>query len=249
VSHGSSAGNRQARGLRAYRHCLATFAAGLVGLSFSHTSEAQTYLCPPPPEGVYGLPGGPKFAEVPLPADGFADKLDDPRWNGAWRNDFAVSSSTEAGVRMLREGNYLFISLEAKVDPNGAVAGADAVYLGFSRDGTTADLVKIMMTAGPPLSNSMSISSVNWWQTTDGGATDWPSGGEPLPWASGSNIHAWSNTVAAGGRWAINAKIDLVAVGAHLDSGAALANDFRFFYLIDIRTATDTIPSCLLAIA
>jgi hypothetical protein len=179
---------------------------------------------------------------MPLP-DTFASQLDDPRWNGAWHDDFIPSSSTEAGVRIVKEGGFLFISLDTPVDPNGAAINSDAVYLGFSRDGVTAEMVKITMTAVPPLTNATQISSVNWWKTTDGGATPWPKQGGPLLWATTSNIHVWSGTGTGNGdSWAFNAKIDLTAVGAHLDGGAALSSNFYIWYEILVQTPAGPVP-------
>jgi len=215
---------------------------GLALLFFQKPAKAQTYLCPPPPEGVYGLPGGPKFAESPAP-DTFASQLDDPRWNGSWREDFATGSSTEVGVRVLKEGNFLFLSLEAKADPNGAAINSDAIYLGFSRDGTTAEMVKVTMTAAPPLTNAIQVSTINWWKTTDAGATPWPKQGGPLPWASTATIHDWSGTgTGNGSAWAFNTKIDLAAVGSHLDGGGPLTTNFYMWFEINVQTAAGPIP-------
>jgi hypothetical protein len=209
------------------------------------TAFAQTYVCPPPPEGVYGLPGGPKFAESPPPADTFYSQLDDPRWNGSWREDFATVSSTESGVRMLKEGNFLFISFEGKVDPDGAsgAGSTDQVLLGFSADGTTAEMVKIGMTLSPPQTNSVGISTTHWWRTTNGGTTDWAEQSVPLTWAGGSNIHLWSGsgTGPNGDAWAFNAKLDLSAIATHLGATPPLTS-FFMWYEIDISTPSATIP-------
>lgn len=224
--------------------------AWLLGLVIdAPAAVAQTYLCPPPPEGVFGLNGGPKFAEATLPDD-FASQLDDPRWNGAWREDFQAAASTEAGVRMLKEGNFLFISFRAKVDPSGASA-TDAVRLGFSRNGLSAEMFEIGMSATAALTNSNQITLNRWWTTSDGGATNWSRGPNVLPWARPANIHAWSEAAAPitppnfgtanGDDWAINVKIDLAAVGTHLDGGGPLSADFRMWYEIDIRTSAGSI--------
>ena len=149
-------------------------------LGWASGASAQTYLCPPAPEGVFGLPGGPRFTDSPLP-DTFASQLDNPRWNGSWREDFADSTSTEAGARILNDGTNLFFSLQAVVDPDGAQVGSDAVYLGFSKDGTTGVVVKVLMDAAPPAAgftnDATSISTASWWKTTNGGSTGWPSRG------------------------------------------------------------------------
>jgi hypothetical protein len=216
------------------RSCIA-LATGFISLATAESvSRAQTYVCPPPPEGVYGLPGGPKFAEMPLP-DSFASQLDDPRWNGAWREDFTTGSSTEAGVRMLKEGTNLFISFEAKVDPDGATGSGstDQVYLGFSASGTTAEAVKITMTATPPpppLSQTNSTQvNLSFSGTSNGGTTWGPLG--PRPWASTSNVHVWSGAGAGNGdSWAFNAKIDLTKVLGGLPSS------FSMWYEIDISS-------------
>jgi hypothetical protein len=225
------------------RSCrVALFAAIAVagGLTaFDTTAVAETYVCPPAAQGVPGLLGGPKFAETVLP-DAFASELGDPRWTGAWREDFPTSLSTEVGSRMLKEGNVLFVSLEGKVDPNDAAVNSDGVYLGFSRDGVTAEMVKVTLSASPPLKNSPAVSSINWWKTTDGGATPWPKQGGPLPWARSSNIHAWAAPASTGNgdSWAINAKIDLADVGTHLDAGPPLVGNFYMWYEIVVQTAT-----------
>jgi hypothetical protein len=215
-------------------------------LVWASRAGAQTYLCPPPPEGVFGLPGGPRFAESPLP-DAFASQLDDPRWNGAWREDFAVSSSTEAGARILNDGTSLFLSLQATTDPDGAQQGADAVYVGFSKDGTTGVMVKVLLTAAPPAAgftnDGTSIGAASWWKTTDGGTTGWRKQGPPQTWAGPSNVHLWTGDgTANGSAWAFNAKLSLADLGTALGLGGALTGPFFMWYEIDVVTATATVP-------
>ena len=214
-------------------------------LAFAWTSRAsaQTYLCPPAPEGVFGLPGGPRFTESPAP-DIFAPELDDPRWNGAWREDFSVSSSTEASARILNDGTSLFVSLQATVDPDGAQIGSDAVYLGFSQDGTTGIVVKILMDAAPPAAgftnDSTSVSSATWWKTTNGGASPWLKQG-PQSWATPANVHLWTGDgTANGAAWAFNAKLSLADLGTALGLGSALGGQFFMWYQIDIETPSTT---------
>lgn len=203
------------------------------------SSSAQTYVCPPPPEGVFGLPGPPKFAD-PTP-DAFSSQLDDPRWNGAWREDFATGSSTEAGVRMLKDGDNLFISLEAKADPNGAAINADNIYIGFSQDGTTGVFVKASLLAGPPLTNSNQVQSAIAYKTTNGGTT-WTAVAQG--WADSTNVHAWAGTGTGNGdAWAINLKLSLTALGSALGlaPGVALNGPFFMWYEINVLTPTTTV--------
>jgi hypothetical protein len=211
--------------------------------AFASRAAAQTYLCPPAPEGVYGLPGGPRFTETPAP-DSFAPQLDDPRWNGAWREDFSVSSSTEASARILNDGTSLFVSLQATADPDGAQIGSDAVYLGFSQDGTTGVVVKILMDAAPPAggftNDSTSVSSATWWKTTNGGSSPWTKQG-PQSWATPSNVHLWTGDgTANGAAWAFNAKLSLADLGTALGLGGPLGGQFLMWYQIDIETASTT---------
>ena len=233
----------QPEGRRAWSALRGIVVASVVlHLGLTSIAQAQTFLCPPPPEGVFGLPGGPKFAESPLP-DPFASQLDDPRWNGAWREDFATASSTEASARILREGDSLFLSLEARVDPNGAAANADSVYLGFSKDGVTAVMVKVTMTAGPPLTNSNQVQTSNSWKTTDGGATAWNTVFPPQTWATNAKIHAWSGAgTATGSAWAINAKLSLTEIGAALGLPGALGGPYFMWYEVDVVTPSQTVP-------
>lgn len=206
---------------------------------------AVEYVCPPPPEGVYGLPGGPKFAESPAP-DTFASQLDDPRWNGNYRHDFSDASSTEAAVRMLKEGDALFLSFEARVDPDGATPTVDGVYLAFSKDGNTAVMTKVMLTAAAPLQNSGSVSTSNWWKTTDGGATPWPKQTLPQTWATSTNVHAWSGSgsggTATGSSWAVNAKLSLTALGSALGLPGPLGGPFKMWFEIAVHTTAGPIP-------
>ena len=193
-------------------------------------------VCPPPPEGVFGLPGAPQFA-APTP-DTFGGQLDDPRWNGNYRLDFTDASSSEAAVRMLRDGDALYVSFEARVDPDGAAANVDGIYVGFSQDGTTAVMTNVTMTAGPPLTNSNAISAAKWWKTTNGGATSWHEQSVPQTWATGTNVHAWSGTGTGPGAsaWALNAKFSLTDIGAAL-GGGPLTGPFRMWFEINVHTA------------
>jgi hypothetical protein len=203
-------------------------------------ASAVTYLCPPAPEGVYGLPGGPQFAN-PIP-DTFGSELDDPRWNGSWREDFAATTSTEAAARILNDGTYLYFSLQAIADPDGAQIASDAVYLGFSQDGTTGILVKVVMDAAPPsggwVNDATSVSTATWWKTTNGGTTPWPKKG-PQSWATPTTIHLWTGAgTANGSAWGFNARLSLADIGSALGLSGALTGPFYMWYQIDIETAS-----------
>ena len=216
-----------------------------VTLGWASVASAQTYLCPPAPEGVFGLPGGPRFTDSPLP-DAFASQLDDPRWNGSWREDFADSTSTEAGARILNDGTSLFFSLQAIADPDGAQVGSDAVYLGFSKDGNTGVVVKVLMDAASPAAgftnDATSISTASWWKTANGGATGWPKQGLPQTWASSSTIHVWTGDgTANGAAWGFNAKLSLADLGTALGLGTPLNGPFFMWYQIDVETPTTTV--------
>jgi hypothetical protein len=212
--------------------------------AWASRASAQTYLCPPAPEGVFGLTGAPRFADNPAP-DQFATQLDDPRWNGAWREDFSDTSSTEASARILMDDTYLYISLQAIVDPDGAQVVSDAVYLGFSQDQTTGIAVKILMDAAPPAGgftdDSTSISTTNWWKTTNGGTPNWPKQG-PQSWAQPPNVRLWTGAgTANGSAWAFNARLSLTDLGAALGlASGKLSGPFYMWYQIDIETPATT---------
>ena len=216
--------------------------AGLFGLAlcivWAPRVAAQTYLCPPPPEGVYGLPGPPQFAN-PSAGDTFYSQLDDPRWNGSWREDFpSATTSTEAGARILSDGTYLYFSLQALADPDHAQPNADAVYLGFSQDGTTAIIVKIVMSGTPTdYVDSPNFSPATAWKTTDGGVSSWHTTG-PQAWVAPTqnNIRVWTGAgTGNGAEWGFNARISLADVGMAL-SGSPLTGPFRMWYQIEVET-------------
>ena len=118
-------------------------------------------------------------------------------------------------MRILNDGTSLFFSLQAVVDPDGAQVGSDAVYLGFSKDGTTGVVVKVLMTAAPPsagfTNDATSISTARGLlvgRATNGGSTGWPKQGLPQTWASSSTVHVWTgNGTANGAAWGFNAKL------------------------------------------
>ena len=235
--------------------CLSWFALFAL-LMFARAATADN-MCAPALVGVFGLTGPPDFANQPevvatnndlaVPA-GFGQQLDDPRWNGSWRQDFAGGGATEAGMRALQDGNVLYLSFLVYTDPTATLtAGGDKVFVGFS-DGTKADLAQIVITAGEPLRNSPSISGSTWFKTINGG-TIWTIGAGPLGWVETGKIRAWSGdgthawgpaggpgTGVTGVRWAINMRIDLALVGAHLGLGGALPRPFKFFSEISIAT-------------
>ncbi len=215
-------------------------------LAFSAKAAAQTYLCPPAPEGVFGLPGGPRFADSPAP-DTFASQLDDPRWNGSWREDFSVSTSTEAGARILNDGTYLYISLQATVDPDGAQVGSDAVYLGFSADGNTGVVVKVLMDAASPstgfTNDATAVSTATWWKTTNGGSSPWPKQGLPQAWATSANVHLWTGDGTANGAASC---VQRPAQPGGSGDGARPRRgpwngQFSMWYQIDIETTSTTV--------
>ena len=217
---------------------------GVVVLALASTAEAQTtYLCPPAPTGVPGLSGGPRFADSPLP-DSFAAQLDDPRWTGAWREDFSDASSTEASARILNDGSNLFLSLQAVIDPDGAQVGSDAVYFGFSKDGTTGIFVKVVMDAAPPaggfVNDATSISAASSWKTTNGGTSGWPKQG-PQTWTGPTTVHIWTGAGTGNhASWAVNAKLSLATLGTALGLGGALSGPFYMWYQINIETPSTT---------
>jgi hypothetical protein len=196
---------------------------------------------------VFGLPGAPQFA-APTP-DTFGTQLDDPRWNGNYRQDFTDASATEADVRMLRDGDALYLSFEARVDPDGAAPNVDGIYVGFSQDGNTAVMTKVtmpMMVTPPPFTNSNEINSSFWWKTTNGGTSPWHRQAVPQTWATGTNVHAWvgagSPGTGTGSAWALNAKFSLTDIGAAL-GGGALTGPFLMWFEIAVQTtAAGTIP-------
>jgi hypothetical protein len=205
---------------------------------------AQT-ACPPPPDPVPGLSGGPKF--LGGATDQFADKVDDPRWNGAYRDDYPDASETEVGVRMLKEGDGLFVSFDVKRDPNGAAVNADAVYVGFAKAGDANGVIaKISFTNPPspatlvPATNTGDVIQVAFWKTADGGG-HWTS--TPASWASPTNVHAWTGSgTGTGSSWVISGRFSLAALATALGVSSTLAAPFQMWFDVDVSTGEGPIP-------
>jgi hypothetical protein len=177
--------------------------------------------------------------------DALASQLDDPRWTGAWREDFSTSQSTQAAARILDDGANLFLSLQAIVDPDGAQVGSDAVYLGVSQDGATAIMVKVVMDAVPPVAgfvnDATSVSTASNWKTTNGGASVWPKKG-PQSWATPASVHLWTGAGTANrAAWAYNFKMSLADLGTALGLSGPLAPPFHLWYQIDVETPSTTV--------
>jgi hypothetical protein len=230
-------------------------------------------MCPGTPQWVPGLSGPPDFANAievdvaaleldqPVPI-GFAQQIDDPRWNGAWRYDQDPGGGVMWGVRALVDKTpapqTLYLSMQVRADPNGAQAGSnlDAAYIGFAlNDGSKAEILKLTMTQNPPLRASNSHISVSC-SHYDG--TNW----SPFlvcGYASAATIRAWSGegTKAVAGspagtdptyvEWAFHAKIDVALVGQSLTESQPipvppLSPPFRVYLGVDVSVGTAVVP-------
>ncbi|HEY6476210.1 MAG TPA: hypothetical protein VI456_06475, partial [Polyangia bacterium] len=229
---------------RGVRQAAVVLGLPLLSLAWAPASRAQTtYVCPPAPTGVPGLSGGPQFAAT-NPPDAFASELADPRWTGAWREDFSATSTSQVASRILNDGSNIFLSLQAIVDPDGAQIGADGIYLGFSQDGTTAKFVKVVMDAAPPaggfVNDATSISTASSWKTTNGGNSVWPKQG-PQSWALPTGIHVWTgNGTENGASWGFNVELSLADLGTTLGLAGPLTTPFYMWYEIVVETPTSS---------
>ena len=95
--------------------------------------------CIPPAGGVPYLPGPPQWLDPSPPSGTTRPQVDDPRWAGAYRQDFPTQFGTEATFRALNSGGYLYFTLQSLIDPNGTTSG-DTVWLGLG-DGTNSHLL------------------------------------------------------------------------------------------------------------
>jgi hypothetical protein len=107
-------------------------------LLFARSAEAQT-SCITGPASVPGLSGAPNWFGSPASSSnpgGSRPDIDDPRWAGAPLLPFLGANSASAPTfRILRHGNYLYLSYHAPL----SASGSDRVYFGFSEGVGAAD--------------------------------------------------------------------------------------------------------------
>ena len=167
--------------------------------------------------------------------------LDDVRWRGATRVDFAAGAAHGVFFRGLHDNSgqeFIYITLRAGFVPEMNTS-RDFVYIGLQKHGTN-DAIAIRIQAhdssftnagAPPLAAPGPPFTVQVKQSTAGGA--WNIVGEPN-WID-ANARVWQQDQSVDGnfRWGIQIRIPVSAGGGILNTnGPELGTDFDMWYLI-----------------
>lgn len=183
------------------------------------------------PISLPGLPGPPSWNGAE-DADDWRAQLHDPRWAGGPLRSFgtgcassatcpSVGADDDARFRVIRSGNFLYVSFQALADSTLTVQ--DKVYFGYTRGAAGRVVAVIPDSAGawvatpatphdtvlPKLNRTAYVS---YYETTDASATD-PS------WTRTNAIPSWVSDVVTwtgspGVTWAVTFKVDISGAGA-----------------------------------
>ncbi len=225
-------------------------------------TQGQAATCIQGPIALPWLSGPPEWDD--FDGDGFwRPELHDPRWSGTpFRylrfdpSSPAEGFASDSAVRVLEDGNFLYVSFQVMMDDNGPNLN-DFVYLAFTEGGAQgAYAVAISMRdsgtaivppadpdgAGPSEVNAdvdppetVANNAVVWWHTVD-------ADGPALPvWTPTTGVPAWlqaarwDRSTAGSPRWAMTLRVDLGAIGA-------TGNRKMFFGTnVDVAAASDVI--------
>lgn len=221
------------------------------GATLSAPSSARQ--CLNGPLDVPGLNGAPVWLGAPGATD-WRPELDDPRWAGSPVRLFPFNDGAgdEAQYRVLYSGGKIYVTIQVLNDPL-VTDFADAVYFGFTRSGTGADVVKIApdrttpSVVGPaavvphdatlPVKTDDSVETadhtgyingyVNWYSTPDATASApvWSAHSNERPMFL-SNLATWNGSPVV--KWAVSFIVD----------PGQLAGPFRIFVGTHVQTST-----------
>jgi len=193
--------------------------------------------------GVPGISGPPDWLSGGAGQD---FKLDDVRWRGATRVDFAAGAAHGVFFRALHDNSgqeFIYITLRAGFVPEMNLS-RDLVYIGLQRHGTN-DAIVIRIQAHdssfsdagpPPMGPPAHPFSIQVNQSTGGGPFSGNIVGNPN-WID-ANARVWlqnNNTIPSDPnfRWGVQIRIPVSAGGGILNTnGPQLSTDFDMWYLI-----------------
>jgi len=192
--------------------------------------------------GVPGISGPPDWLSGGAGQD---FRLDDVRWRGATRVDFAAGAAHGVFFRAVHDNSgqeFIYITLRAGFVPEMNTS-RDLVYIGLQRHGTNdAIVIRIQAhdssfsNAGPPLGGAPAHAfTVQVNQSTGGGSFSGNIVSNPT-WID-ANARVWlqdnSNIADPNFRWGIQIRIPVSAAGGILNNaGPQLSTDFDMWYLI-----------------
>ena len=193
--------------------------------------------------GVPGASGPPDWLSGGAGQD---FRLDDVRWRGATKVDFAAGAAHGIFFRAIHAASgqeFIYITLRAGFVPEMNLS-RDLVYIGLQRHGTT-DAIVIRIQAHdssfsdagpPPMGPPVAPFSIQVNQSTGGSPFSGNIVGNPN-WIN-ANARVWlqnNNTVPGDPnfRWAVQIRIPVSAAGGILNTnGPQLSTDFDMWYLI-----------------
>jgi hypothetical protein len=224
-------------------------------------APTEVCRCAHPPVTLPGLGGPPEWFDVD--GDGFfRPELHDPRWSGAplealaFGGDGAVDTDG-ARARVLRHGDYLYLSVQAYTDDTGPNAN-DFVYVGITQGSASkAYAVRIPVVgsgtptpppADPdpsdgetppqddPLPEPLAAGFASRWESDAAGSFAAATEQTGLP-SFVDQVAIWKPPPGATAPWAVTLRINKAASGLNPSPGS-----IRLFVGAEIGTSTGTVP-------
>lgn len=172
------------------------------------SASAQADVCFPVPGVLPGLSGIPNWKAPGV----VRTELNEPRWAAAPQLGFDSDPTGGEGLYRIMvdaANSTLVVSFQAPTDL-GTPTNADAIYFGFTTDGTTANqakgvVIQVNGSGGTDPTDAAVIQQQNY------NAGTWTSPLGAPTWLKDASV--WRNNVAGDAAWGINFKVDLATAG------------------------------------
>lgn len=238
------------------RHSILGLSAAAFVAFALHAAASDAQECALGPIALPALSGPPEWED--FNGDGFwRPELHDPRWSGAELEYLTFiptagtppSAADDAGVRVVADGKFVYVSYQIEVDDTGPTAD-DYVYLGVSEGSASgAYAFKIaadftgtpigtpppppppsVVAADSPLPREFTATAISVWHSVTGVAGSWGAASSvPPAWFKGA---VWDRPVLQSPRWAVTVRLDLSSTGLNITGNT------KFFFGTTIHQST-----------
>jgi MYXO-CTERM domain-containing protein len=192
---------------------------------------ASAQLCVQRAVALPGLSGGPHGSAADA-SDTLMPEQADPRWLAAPRRSFESDvTSVRGAVRVLVDSEAGELNVELAAFDDGEASNADAVYFGFTTDGTAGTLAKAVKLPMPTLGVSpRAVTSVQTLSYDVGGAQAWNTSLGAADWLVEPVAYAGDTSP-----WAFYFKVDLALAG--------LSSEAPFRMMLAVHMQNESTPA------
>ncbi|MBN1978226.1 MAG: hypothetical protein JW918_12590 [Anaerolineae bacterium] len=203
--------------------------------------------CIPYAFGVPGLGAPPNWWDTTIPStqkEKYDDRLEDPRWRGAYGQGFGTGVAEETMFRALchtdTTGNQsLYLSWHVKYDAASS-PNQDMLYVGCAADAAAQPLIlQIVVYAADPVGGITADNPASIQAGTRDASGHFQALADEPDWVA-TTTRVWRNPTL--GQWAVQMKVP-INTGASLGDDAGIDIDptttFRMWYCYDIYTPTN----------